>query len=545
MDFQALQSSLTEVCKGTSLKRGVSFDQRYELEAEIGKGAYGTVWRCHRRFDSMRRPYGVKIINKKKAGAKGLKWVMGEVETMSLLIHPNIVRLEETFQDEENLWIVMEYMPGGELRSAVLRDGIFSEAQARRITTQLLLALEFIHQKGIVHRDMKPENCLLSEGDLVCKISDFGFSVLVGSDQCLMSFCGTTVFMAPEIFGDTSYGKPVDMWAIGVMVYFMVTGTYPFTGRSHRELTDAICGGRCNLKSGRIAEGSASLRDFISMLLVVDPNRRLSAREALKHPWIKLGMNMGNSIRDETEMKRHGLRPRSIFRAAIIALMAAHRLCYLRYCRMLENNFCSAFTILRNFRFAVSGAYEPPCPTLDCSGVFARHPRGVRFLLPMLEVSRTIEALDLSSNNIDNLTLFQQLAKTVGQHPTLVSLNLSFNPIPLLAGRGLLRLARSPQSKLLHLGLDGTLLPSETIAQISAALKEKAAVSSAAAFTPQLTPATRSLEISTSLSRNNLSVSSPRQRFGVLHSPFTRQPVRKTTEPRLPPLSNTKRRAGK
>ncbi|RNF04157.1 putative protein kinase [Trypanosoma rangeli] len=541
MDFQALQSTLTEARSGPSSSKPVSFYERYELVEEIGKGAYGTVWKCHRRLDPMQCPYGVKIINKKQAGSRGLKEVMGEVETMSLLVHPNIVRLEETFQDEEHLWIVMEYMPGGELRTAIIRDGSFSETKARRITTQLLLALEFIHQKGIVHRDLKPENCLLSGGDLVCKISDFGFSVLVWSDQCLMSFCGTTVFMAPEIFCEASYGRPVDMWALGVMVYLMVTGEYPFTGRNQKSITEAICNARCNLKTGKIAETSSNLRDFISKLLVADPTRRLSAREALKQPWIKIGMSMEDSTVEEMDSEKCGLRPRSIFRAAVIALMAAHRLCYLRYCRMLEHSGCGACTVLHNFRFAVSGVYEPPNPTLDCSGVFAKHPCGVSFLLPMVEASRTIETLDLSSNNIDSLAVFQQLAKTVSQHPTLLSLNLSCNPVPALAGRSLLRIARSPQSKLQHLGLDGAFISSETLSQISAALKDKSGASSSPAFTPQLTPTTRSLDSNSSTCLKTVYASTSRQKYGRVHSSFPQPRSLKVSAPRLPPISPAKR----
>ncbi|KEG11924.1 putative protein kinase [Trypanosoma grayi] len=545
MDFQALQSTLTGACGISTSSKALAFDHHYELLDEIGKGAYGTVWKCCRRHDVMKRPYGVKIINKRQAGAKGLKCVMGEVETMSLLNHPNIVRLEETFQDEENLWIVMEYMPGGELQRVLQRHSSFSESQARRITTQLLLALEFIHQKGIVHRDLKPENCLLSEGDLICKISDFGFAALVGSDQCLMSFCGTTAFMAPEIFADTNYGKPVDMWALGVMVYLMVSGEYPFTGRSQKEVTDAICGVRYNMKTGLISEGTLALRDFISKLLEIDPNRRLSARDALKHPWIKVGMDMEDSDGENTERKKHGLRPRSILRGVVIAVMAAHRLCYLRRCRMLEKNACGSCSVLRNFRYAVSGVYEPPRPTLDCSGVFAKNPHGVSFLFPMVEVSRTIEGLDLSSNNIDSLGIFQQLVKAIGHHPTLVSLNLSHNPIPALAGRGLLRLARSPQSKLVQLGLDGTLISFETLAQIATALKEKSSVSPAVAYTSHLNSTLRHAENSSPTQLQSIRAAAPRPRPGATQTSLTRPRTSHNTTPRLPPITPSRRRAEK
>ncbi|AAZ12686.1 protein kinase, putative [Trypanosoma equiperdum] len=542
MDFHSLQSTLTEARALASSSKTVSFDHHYELLEELGKGAYGTVWKCCRRHDSLKRPYGVKIINKREAGAKGLRSVMGEVETMSLLSHPNIVRLEETFHDDQTLWIVMEYMAGGELQRALKRDGSFSEVQTRRITMQLLFALEFIHQKGIVHRDLKPENCLLSEGDLVCKISDFGFAVLVGVDQCLMSFCGTTVFMAPEIFSDTNYGKPVDMWALGVMVYLMFTGEYPFLGRTQKETTEAILKANYNMKDGKISEGSSALHDFISKLLVVDPNRRYSAREALKHPWIKLGMNMEIPDDEPKAPKRSGLRPRGVFRALSIAIMAAHRLLYLRYCRMLDSSDCGNCAMLRNFTYVVSGRYEPPCPSLECSGVFLRHPRGLPLLLPMVEVSRTLESLDLSNNNIFNLTFLQQLVKVVGNHPSLVSLNLSNNPIPALAGRGLLRLARSPQSRLTYLGLEGTQLSAEALAQISSALKERLAAAPTLCLSMQSCTGPRPLEqVSPTQSRSARTTRS-RSQHGSAHTSLmnpSRSPQSKG--PRLPPI-NSKRR---
>ncbi|KAH8620660.1 Protein kinase domain [Trypanosoma vivax] len=546
MDYHSLQHSLSEARALSTSSKAVSFGQHYELIEELGKGAYGTVWKCCRRDDTLKRPYSVKIINKREAGSKGLRSVMGEVETMSLLSHPNIVRLEETFQDDENLWIVMEYMAGGELQRVLKRDGTFSEAHTRRITMQLLFALEFIHQKGIVHRDMKPENCLLSEGDLVCKISDFGFAVLVGVDQCLMTFCGTTVFMAPEIFNDTNYGKPVDMWALGVMVYLMFTGEYPFYGRTQKEMTEAILKGSYNTKKGKFSEGSAALRDFVSKLLEVDPSRRLSASEALKHPWIKVGMKMASPEGKPETQQGNSRRPCGALRSAAIAIMAAHRLCYLHYCRMLEKNDCGDCPILRSFQFAVSRTYEPPRPALDCSGLFAQRPRGLTFLFPMIETSRTIESLDLSNNNICNVTALQQLIKAVGQHPSIVSVNLSKNPIPTLAGRGLLRLVRSPQSKLTYLGLDDTQLSTETLTQIATALKEKTAASSSVPFASHISLSSRTVVEGSPMPHSKSSRASRLwQRSGVhVHSmSVNRSP--KPTGQRLPPINSTKRRCDK
>ena len=491
MDFNALQKDLEVAASGNAAAfagSGNTIYDKYVFLEELGHGAYGSVSKARKKASPSNTTlfFAVKHIDKKKAGTKGLKEVFGEVETMSLLNHPNIVRLEETFQDEANLWIVMEYVAGGELQKSLKARGSFSENATRHIVTQIILAMEYIHNKGIVHRDMKPANCLLHEsGDqLLCKIADFGFAVLVGSDQCLTSFCGTTAFMAPEIIMDVNYGKPVDMWAVGVILYLLLCGEYPFVGSAKEEIGAVICGCRYNTNHPKMVSASPGLRDFLSKLLMLDPNKRYTAKDSLKHPWIKHAMTSTSTETTRSILReaaggeigehhrRHDMSLLQLFRCTVHIVVATQRMIYLRRISLLRRNGAD-FPVLRCYGFLVSGRSD--VTQLLCSGVFSGNPRAVQFLLPMVEGASQLEVLDLSSNNIDNMDLVQQIVKAVTNHTSLMVLNLENNPIPALAGRSLLRLARS-QSKLRVIRVSGTLVAADIVAQILAALKDRRAL---------------------------------------------------------------------
>lgn len=518
MDFNALQDSLNGTRGGASSANAV--EGKYVLISEIGRGSYGVVWQAHLRQSQQQMPslgvppppqlYAIKQLSKHRAGAKALREVMGEVETMSLLSHPNIVRLEETFQDTHSLWIVMEYLPGGELQQLIKARDI-SEAAARRVVTQLLMAIEYIHDKGIVHRDLKPANALLAAGDdMTVKISDFGFAVLAGADQCLSTYCGTVAFMAPEILQQQNYGKPVDMWAIGVMTFYMMAGEYPFTGATTEAVRRAICKGRCSFSTGRLALFPL-LRDFLGRLLVRNPHKRMTAREALKHPWIKVGREDNADARaqylapasdgrglaaDGTHLPAcsdgtaggfkgaaggggggHGrlrLSASARWRVALLAIVAAHRLLYLQHCRRLTRLGFGGVRVLRDYHYCVSGRYDPPSSALDCSRAFLGSPHALLELLPMVLSCKGLTSLDLSCNGIDSLSAVQALVKALAQHRCLQSLSLAHNPIPAVAARGLLRLARNPASRITSIDITGTLIPEDVAAQLASILSEKA-----------------------------------------------------------------------
>lgn len=480
MDFYGLQDNLNQSNSKVGTSRSVSIEDRYILQDQLGKGAYGIVWKGKKRLGNSNELYAIKQINMRHAGDKGMKDVIGEVETMSLLNHHNIVRLEETFRDETSLWIVMEYLPGGELQQ-VLKEKCLSEQMTKIIVTQLLDALEYIHDRGIVHRDLKPANCLLSEADCTVKISDFGFAVLAGSDQCLTTYCGTVAFMAPEILLDKNYGKPVDMWALGIMTYMMFVGNFPFSGDNAHQLAQTIVKSKDIIESDEALKDTPLLKDFISGLLTQDPNRRLTAKDALKHRWVKAGAKSStsadtlspqkgkkNSVSNAAAKKAYHR-----FRAACIAIIAMHRLIFWNKYRHLVKIESERILVLKDLHYMLTGEFKPKTAALDCSEMFSNKPEALEILFCMLDATKTVEHVDLSKNNIESLSLVQSLIKVLARHSSITHVNMSHNPIPALAGRGILRLARNPTCRLRSILLDHTDIPNDIVQQINNALKDK------------------------------------------------------------------------
>nr|CAC07967.1 putative mitogen-activated protein kinase kinase 3 [Leishmania mexicana mexicana] len=468
MDFYALQDSLLRNSKSGGSSDTVDVESRYVLIEKIGSGSYGDVWSATRRTGA-KDVYAVKRIDKRHAGIKGLRSVMGEVETMSLLSHPNIVKLEETYQDEACLSIVMEYLPGGSLQHRIDRQNV-SELETRRFITQLLMAVEYIHEKGIVHRDLKPSNCLLSQNDLVVKISDFGLSVFAGNKQCLTTCCGTLHFMAPEILLEKNYGKPVDMWAMGVMAHVMFFGRYPFQARTEAALTKDICRGYLPREEGGGGLPCPSLlQDFISQLLLYDPHRRMSAKDALKHPWIKEGLdaNRRTSLYPSQAPSVTAMKPSARWRAAVLAVIGVQRLLYLQRIQRLVRLGYDGFPILRDYRYLVTGKYVPASTSVECSHMFHARPMALLELISMINTCPFLKHVDLSWNNIHSLSVIQSLLKVVTRHPSLQSIDLSHNPIPAVAGRSIVRLIRNPLSQVTSINVGDTGISADTIGQIN------------------------------------------------------------------------------
>lgn len=480
MDFYGLQDSLREATSSLKSSSTTSIDDRYCLEEQIGKGEYGIVWKGRKKTGEKDDYYAIKQINLRHAGAKGLKDVLGEVEIMSMLTHPNIVRLEETFRDGTSLWIVMEYLAGGELQQNLAKEKHFSEDKTRMLVIQLLQALEYIHNYGIVHRDLKPANCLLNNDDDTIKISDFGFAVLGGSAQCLRTYCGTAAFMAPEIMCDKNYGKPVDMWALGVMTYTMYVGKLPFSGENANELIESISRGKDSISSNKSLKQTPLLLDFILGLLTEDPNKRLNARNALRHDWIVAGIRTSSMKRSRTEQKLSTISLPSTsqrglhrFRAITTLILAAHRLIFFKGLRFLKTMGVEEVPMLRSWNFILTGKFTCKETSLDCSEVFFNKPAALEYFLSVLQTVPGIEKIDFSKNYISSLSEVQTLLKFLSTHPSIIEANLSNNPIPPLAGKGILRLARNPACKLRHIFLAETNIPPDIIQQIYMVLREK------------------------------------------------------------------------
>jgi len=287
------------------LARKGSITDKYKLGRVLGIGSFSIVKEAVNKLTGEK--FACKIINHSEDSAggavAGTKSLLDDVELeISLhasLLHGNILRLVEYYRTEKKIFVVMELLTGGELLGALNDRGSFPESDARELFAQLLHACAYIHSRGIVHRDIKLENLLLvREGDLSCvKLADFGLSAQIrrrtgDGSAGLNTVCGTPTYVAPEVLLSTSenpYGPACDLWSAGVLLFNLLAGYPPFHEANLPQLFKSI---RKGLKPYEFMADpswtmvSAEAKDLIQRLLVVNPKERLSAAEALKHPWI-------------------------------------------------------------------------------------------------------------------------------------------------------------------------------------------------------------------------------------------------------------------
>jgi len=245
----------------------------------------------------------VKFVKKSLVERK--ETLANEIDILGSIKHPNVVEMKAIFDTEDTLFIVMELMRGGELYEEIVRRKSFTEKDASHIHKQLLSALAYLHERGIVHRDLKLENLLLKkDGSLEIKLADFGLSKLY-SGKALQTACGTPFYVAPDILLGTGYGPAVDMWAAGILLYVLLSGRLPFAADTDAELFKLIIDGDLIWKSPQFDTVSDEAKDLISKLIVVDPDDRYTAKQALDHPWIKnLGredLQLHKSMYDELQ----------------------------------------------------------------------------------------------------------------------------------------------------------------------------------------------------------------------------------------------------
>jgi calcium/calmodulin-dependent protein kinase I len=205
------------------------------------------------------------------------------------LDHPNIIEVIEVYETEEEWAIVLQLAPGGELFEALVKNGALGERRCRDITKNLLKAVSFFHKRNVVHRDLKPENILLKDEDSSeIFVADFGLATTVKPGEPLTKQCGSFEYAAPEVLKTTpeGYGVKVDMWSIGVIVYTILCGYQPFQDSSDSRQLRAILSGTFTFHKSHWTFISDDAKDFVKMLLEVDPIKRFSAQEALKHPWL-------------------------------------------------------------------------------------------------------------------------------------------------------------------------------------------------------------------------------------------------------------------
>lgn len=277
---------------------GKSFDSKYEADSTetIGIGAFSQVFLCWRK-DDPDCTYALKLIDI-DAEAKGpLKMIYEEIKIMQVLgSHPSIMHLEDVYnelnEDRREIRMVLELCEGGDLLDRVHKKGFYPEDEAILLVSNVLRAITYIHSKGIMHRDVKPENVLLTsfESDTDVKISDFGLAKIEKNFPRVLprsrSLCGSDLYLAPEVIKQQEYGREVDVWAVGVVTYGMLCGSLPFLHSDLQKVYAWIIAGDLKFSEKQWANVSNNARHFIRSLMEVECIERLTAEEALDHPWL-------------------------------------------------------------------------------------------------------------------------------------------------------------------------------------------------------------------------------------------------------------------
>uniref|UniRef100_A0A8C9W6M2 calcium/calmodulin-dependent protein kinase n=1 Tax=Scleropages formosus TaxID=113540 RepID=A0A8C9W6M2_SCLFO len=263
------------------------FTDEYQLFEELGKGAFSVVRRCVKVLSG--QEYAAKIINTKKLSTRDHQKLEREARICRLLKHHNIVRLHDSISEEGYHYLIFDLVTGGELFEDIVAREYYSEADASHCIQQILEAVLHCHQMGVVHRDLKPENLLLaskSKGAAV-KLADFGLAIEVeGDQQAWFGFAGTPGYLSPEVLRKDPYGKAVDLWACGVILYILLVGYPPFWDEDQHRLYQQIKAGAYDFPSPEWDTVTPEAKDLINKMLTINPAKRITASEALKHPWI-------------------------------------------------------------------------------------------------------------------------------------------------------------------------------------------------------------------------------------------------------------------
>uniref|UniRef100_A0A8I5N590 calcium/calmodulin-dependent protein kinase n=1 Tax=Papio anubis TaxID=9555 RepID=A0A8I5N590_PAPAN len=293
----------------------------------LPRGAFSVVRRCVKLCTG--HEYAAKIINTKKLSARDHQKLEREARICRLLKHSNIVRLHDSISEEGFHYLVFDLVTGGELFEDIVAREYYSEADASHCIQQILEAVLHCHQMGVVHRDLKPENLLLAskcKGAAV-KLADFGLAIEVqGDQQAWFGFAGTPGYLSPEVLRKEAYGKPVDIWACGVILYILLVGYPPFWDEDQHKLYQQIKAGAYDFPSPEWDTVTPEAKNLINQMLTINPAKRITAHEALKHPWVCQRSTVASMMhRQETVECLKKFNARRKLKGAILTTMLATR----------------------------------------------------------------------------------------------------------------------------------------------------------------------------------------------------------------------------
>lgn len=295
--------------------------KQYEMRETLGRGAFSVV-KLGINKDTGEK-VAIKVISKPPSLSQKSGTLSREIDIMKTLDHKHIVRFYGACENFRYYFLVLEYLPGGELFDRIVKKKYFFENEARNIILQLVVAMQYCHSRNVVHRDLKPGNLLLDSVDdpANIKVADFGFSTITDGNDNLKTQCGTPSYVAPEILFNQAYGCSCDMWSIGVITFVVLSGKLPFSHANQAILFKRIKAGIYSFPGDIWAGISDEAIDFVKKLLIVNSSDRLTANQALEHEWMTKEESSlsSNSLNKSLETLRKTNKPKEKYSLKAIA----------------------------------------------------------------------------------------------------------------------------------------------------------------------------------------------------------------------------------
>ena len=279
----------------------------YKKKKFLGEGSFATVYLVQNRItDSIR---AMKVIKKSaNASEEDEKDITNEINILKIMDHPNVLKIFEFYSNKESYSIITEFCSGGDLFQEITENGPFSEKYTAYVMFQIFSAINYCHNMNIIHRDLKPENILILDRNKSnfprIKICDFGTSKMVEKGSVQRKLVGSSYYIAPEVI-NKNYNEKCDIWSCGVILYILLSGRPPFGGEDDQEIMENVKIGKYDIDCTPFNKASKSVIDLIQKLLIMDKNKRITAQEALNHPWFKeqKSKELYNQIKDENIIK--------------------------------------------------------------------------------------------------------------------------------------------------------------------------------------------------------------------------------------------------
>ena len=280
----------------------------YKKKQFLGEGSFASVYLVQNRITESIR--AMKVIKKSSTTTEeDEKEIINEINILKIMDHPNILKIFEFYSNKESYSIITEYCSGGELFNEITENGPFNERYSAYVMYQILSSINYCHNMNIIHRDLKPENILIVDRNKNnfprIKVCDFGTSKMVEKGAVQRKLVGSSYYIAPEVI-KKNYNEKCDIWSCGVILYILLSGRPPFGGEDDREIMDNVKKGKYDLEGSPFNKCSKSVLDLIKKLLVMDKDKRISAQEALNHPWFKeqKAKELYTQIKDENIIKK-------------------------------------------------------------------------------------------------------------------------------------------------------------------------------------------------------------------------------------------------